>query len=55
MPSIVSVRNLTKTYKSGFHALKSINLEIEEGEIPPVVTALVVHGRTSTNRVIVEN
>jgi ABC-2 type transport system ATP-binding protein len=33
MPSIVSVRNLTKTYKSGFQALKSVNLEIEEGEI----------------------
>jgi predicted glutamine amidotransferase len=30
-------------------------IQIEEGEIPPVVTALVVHGRTSTNRVIVEN
>jgi ABC-2 type transport system ATP-binding protein len=33
MPSIVSVRNLVKTYKSGFEALKSVNLEIEEGEI----------------------
>jgi ABC-2 type transport system ATP-binding protein len=33
MPSIVSVQNLTKTYKSGFEALKSVNLEIEEGEI----------------------
>lgn len=33
MPSIVSVRNLTKTYKTGFQALKSVNLEIEEGEI----------------------
>jgi ABC-2 type transport system ATP-binding protein len=33
MPSIVSVRDLTKTYKSGFHALKSVNLEIAEGEI----------------------
>jgi ABC-2 type transport system ATP-binding protein len=33
MASIVSVRNLTKTYKSGFQALKSVNLEIEEGEI----------------------
>jgi ABC-2 type transport system ATP-binding protein len=33
MPSIVSVRNLTKTYKSGFQALKSVNLEIEQGEI----------------------
>ncbi len=33
MPSIVSIRNLTKTYKSGFEALKLINLEIEEGEI----------------------
>jgi ABC-2 type transport system ATP-binding protein len=33
MPSIVSVRDLTKTYASGFQALKSVNLEIEEGEI----------------------
>ena len=33
MPTIVSVRDLTKTYKSGFSALKSVNLEIEEGEI----------------------
>ena len=33
MSSIVSVQNLTKIYKSGFHALKSVNLEIEEGEI----------------------
>jgi ABC-2 type transport system ATP-binding protein len=33
MPSIVSIHNLTKTYKSGFQALKSVNLEIEEGEI----------------------
>jgi ABC-2 type transport system ATP-binding protein len=33
MPSIISVRNLTKTYKSGFQALKSVNLDIDEGEI----------------------
>ncbi len=33
MSSIVSVRNLTKTYASGFQALKSVSLEIEEGEI----------------------
>jgi ABC-2 type transport system ATP-binding protein len=33
MASIVSVKNLTKTYKSGFQALKSVNLEIAEGEI----------------------
>jgi ABC-2 type transport system ATP-binding protein len=33
MPSIISVRNLTKTYKSGFEALNTVNLEIEEGEI----------------------
>ncbi|GGO39034.1 multidrug ABC transporter ATP-binding protein [Gemmobacter aquaticus] len=33
MPSIVSVRNLTKTYSSGFQALKSVDLAIEEGEI----------------------
>ena len=33
MPSIVSVRSLTKTYNTGFQALKSVNLEIAEGEI----------------------
>jgi ABC-2 type transport system ATP-binding protein len=33
MSSIVSVRNLTKTYASGFQALKNVSLEIEEGEI----------------------
>ncbi|MEO7063640.1 MAG: ABC transporter ATP-binding protein [Dokdonella sp.] len=33
MPSIISVRNLSKTYASGFQALKHINLEIERGEI----------------------
>jgi len=33
MASIVSVSNLTKTYASGFHALKGINLEIAKAEI----------------------
>ena len=33
MSSIVSVRNLRKAYAGGFEALKSVNLEIEEGEI----------------------
>src|ERR1700749_991145 len=33
MQSIISVSNLTKTYASGFQALKSINLEIRAGEI----------------------
>ena len=33
MPSAISVANLFKTYKSGFQALKNINLEIEKGEI----------------------
>jgi len=31
--SIISVRNLSKQYKSGFQALKEINLEIQPGEI----------------------
>jgi len=31
--SIISVKNLSKTYASGFQALKSINLEIRKGEI----------------------
>jgi ABC-2 type transport system ATP-binding protein len=33
MPPIISVTNLSKTYASGFHALKRINLEIRRGEI----------------------
>lgn len=33
MPPIVSVTNLSKTYASGFHALKNINLAIDRGEI----------------------
>src|SRR6187401_2310742 len=30
---VISIRNLSKTYDSGFQALKSINLEIRRGEI----------------------
>ena len=33
MPSVISIQNLSKTYASGFQALKNINLEIERGEI----------------------
>ncbi len=33
MTAVISVRNLEKTYASGFKALKSINLDIERGEI----------------------
>jgi ABC-2 type transport system ATP-binding protein len=33
MPSVISVKNLSKTYDSGFEALKQVNLEIEAGEI----------------------
>ena len=33
MASIITVSGLTKSYASGFQALKGINLEIEEGEI----------------------
>ena len=33
MPSIVSVRGLSKTYAGGFEALKDVDLEIREGEI----------------------
>ena len=32
-PPIVSVRNLSKTYASGFHALKDVRLDIRRGEI----------------------
>ena len=33
MSSMISVTNLSKSYKSGFQALKSVNLEIRRGEI----------------------
>lgn len=33
MQPIVSITNLSKTYRSGFQALKSVNLEIRRGEI----------------------
>jgi ABC-2 type transport system ATP-binding protein len=33
MASIISIKDLTKTYASGFQALKRTNLEIERGEI----------------------
>ena len=33
MQSVISVNNLSKTYKSGFKALKNVNLEIREREI----------------------
>ena len=33
MAPIISVRNLTKTYASGLHALRNVNLEIRSGEI----------------------
>jgi ABC-2 type transport system ATP-binding protein len=33
MQPIISVKNLSKTYKSGFRALKNINLDVQRGEI----------------------
>jgi ABC-2 type transport system ATP-binding protein len=33
MPAIVSIQNVSKTYASGFQALKSVNLDIQRGEI----------------------
>ena len=33
MPSIISISNLSKTYASGFQALRNVNLEIRRGEI----------------------
>jgi ABC-2 type transport system ATP-binding protein len=33
MQPIISVSNLTKTYPSGLHALKDVNLQIRQGEI----------------------
>ncbi|RXZ38059.1 ABC transporter ATP-binding protein [Oxalobacteraceae bacterium CAVE-383] len=31
--AIISIKNLTKTYATGFHALKNVNLDIRRGEI----------------------
>ena len=33
MPAIISIEQLSKTYASGFHALQSVDLDIERGEI----------------------
>ena len=33
MQPIISIRKLSKTYASGFHALKSVDLDIQRGEI----------------------
>src|SRR5882724_12005668 len=33
MQPVISISSLSKTYASGFHALKDINLEIRRGEI----------------------
>jgi ABC-2 type transport system ATP-binding protein len=33
MQSVISVSDLTKTYSSGLHALKGVNLQIRQGEI----------------------
>jgi ABC-2 type transport system ATP-binding protein len=33
MQAVISVSNLSKTYATGFHALKSVNLDIQHGEI----------------------
>ena len=33
MPAIISIRNLSKTYASGQHAIRNIDLEIRRGEI----------------------
>jgi len=33
MQSVISIRNLSKTYTSGLHALKNINLDIQRGEV----------------------
>jgi ABC-2 type transport system ATP-binding protein len=33
MPNVVTIQSLSKTYASGFHALKDVNLTIQRGEI----------------------
>src|SRR3990170_1988264 len=32
-PPIIAIKNVSKTYATGFEALKDINLDIEKGEI----------------------
>ena len=33
MPAVISISGVTKTYATGFEALKLVNLDIEKGEI----------------------
>src|SRR5690606_10064144 len=33
MPSVISIQNLSKTYATGFQALKNVSLDIRKGEI----------------------
>ncbi|HEV7820537.1 MAG TPA: ATP-binding cassette domain-containing protein, partial [Burkholderiales bacterium] len=33
MPAVISIVDVAKTYATGFHALKHVNLEIRRGEI----------------------
>jgi ABC-2 type transport system ATP-binding protein len=33
MPAIISIKNVSKTYATGFEALKNVSLDIEKGEI----------------------
>ena len=33
MPNIISIKNLSKTYATGFRALKNVDLDIRRGEI----------------------
>ncbi|HEY1313606.1 MAG TPA: ATP-binding cassette domain-containing protein, partial [Steroidobacteraceae bacterium] len=33
MAAVISIRDVVKTYATGFQALKLVNLEIERGEI----------------------
>ena len=33
LESLISIKNLSKTYNGSFEALKNVNLEIQKGEI----------------------
>ena len=37
MPPIISISNLTKTYASGYQALKSVDLDIRRGETVAII------------------
>ena len=50
---IVSIRNVSKTYASGFHALKDVSLDIRRGEIFALLGPNGA-GKTTTIRMLMD-